>query len=209
MKRITALLLVLFLFAPACALALTGQSYATFDSYYQEDVSFINKYAGRHMLPMVLSKSNSTSGDGRTYYELIGDVLTVNVTVDINSVVETCEIRLTAPAGMSYGDSAYEDFAVSGYHSYAFLMAMVAATDAADRYALVTQVEQGLVDGGGAYVCQTGAYTLTCAQSDGTAVLSFQNNGVATDTPAPDPDATPDPDTTDEPEGEDWAAQVG
>jgi hypothetical protein len=83
----------------------------------------------------------------------------------------------------------------------------LAATDAADRYVLVTQVEQGLVDGGGAYVCQTGSYTLTCAQGDGAAVLSFQNNGLATD--SPDADATPGPDATDEPEGEDWAAQVG
>ncbi|MCE5343838.1 MAG: hypothetical protein LLF96_09720 [Eubacteriales bacterium] len=209
MKRILIPLLVLLLLMPACAFALTGQSYAVFDSYYQEDVAFINKNDNRYLLPMVLSRSSGNGDDGRSYYELIGDVLTVTVTVDITGVIEACEIRLTAPANMTYGDSVYNDFAISGYHSYAYLMAMDAGTDPAVRYALVTDVVEGLKNNDGVYTRQLGVYTLACTRSGDAAVLSFTNNSVPGVTPVPDPGATPDPDATSAPDNENWADQAG
>ena len=64
--------------------------------------------------------------------ELLGDVLRVTIRLDqSNKVIETCEIVLTAPPGMSYGTSEYNDFTTSGYHSYALLMAMHTAADPA------------------------------------------------------------------------------
>jgi hypothetical protein len=209
MKRFLTLLSVLLLLAPASALALTGQSYATFDSYYQEDLSFINQNDSRHLLPMVLSRSGGTGEDSRTYYTLIGDVLTVNVTVDITGVIDACAIQLTAPANMVYGDSVYNDFAISGYHSYAYLMAMDASTDPAERYALVTDVVEGLKNSDGVYTRQIGSYTLACTRSEGVALLSFTNNGIPGASAAPDSGETPDPDATPVPDDEDWAAQAG
>ncbi len=209
MKRFLALLAVLLLLAPTGALALTGQSYATFDSYYQEDLSFINQNGNRHLLPMVLSRSGGTGEDSRTYYTLMGDVLSVTVTVDITGVIEACEIQLTAPANMTYGDSVYNDFAISGYHSYAYLMAMDASSDSTERYALVTDVVEGLKNSDGVYTRQLGSYTLNCTRADGVAVLRFTNNGVPGATIGPDSGATPDPDATPAPEDEDWADQAG
>ena len=196
LKRLYAWLLALALLAPGGALALTGQNYATFLDYYKADVTFINENDGRHLLPMVLSQRRSGSDDGRVYYDLLGDVLTVTVTADSAGVIETCEIRLTAPAGMTYGSTVYNDFAISGYHSYAFLMAMDAGADPAGRYALVTDVVQGMKDTDGRYERQTGAYTLTCVRVDNLAVISFQNNGVPNGTATPVPDSTPAPDAS-------------
>ena len=200
MKRLLALLFVLTLALPAAALALTGQSYDVFSEYYKADVTFINDNDNRHLLPMVLSQRASTENDGRMYYDLIGDVLNVIVTTDSAGVIEECEIRLTAPAGMSYGSSVYNDFAISGYHSYAFLMAMDTNADPAKRYALVDDVVQGMKAQNGAYTRQLGAYTLTCSRVDVTAVLNFVNNGVPLATPTPDPSVTISPDQSGAPD---------
>jgi len=193
MKRIVLLAAVMMLLLPACALALTGQNYETFSEYYKADVTFINENDNRHLLPMVLSQRSSTENDGRTYYDLYGDVLTVTVSTDATGVIEECEIRLTAPAGMEYGTSVYNDFAISGYHSYAFLMAMDTNTEPANRYELVTDVVQGMKDGSGTYTRQMGVYTLLCTRQDNMAILNFQNNGVVEVTPTPEPTATPAP----------------
>jgi len=194
MKRLTALVLTLALLAPACAFALTGQSYAKFDEYYKADITFINDNDSRFLLPMILSQRKSTENDGRIYYDLIGDVLNVTVTSDSTGVIEECEIRLTAPSNMEYGSSVYNDFAISGYHSYAFLMAMDTNTDPAKRYELVTDVVQGMKNSAdGTYTRQLGAYTLTCQRIDKMAVLNFQNNGVVVDTPTPGPSVSPSP----------------
>lgn len=202
MKRLTALVLTLALLTPECAFALTGQTYAKFDEYYKADVTFINDNDSRFLLPMILSQRNSSQNDGRMYYDLIGDVLNVTVTSDSSGVIEECEVRLTAPADMEYGSSIYNDFAISGYHSYAFLMAMDTNTDPAKRYELVTDVVQGMKDSAdGTYTRQLGTYTLTCKRVDNMAVLNFQNNGVVVDTPTPGPSVTPapgnNPDSTD------------
>lgn len=193
MKRLTALVLACALLVPACAFALTGQNYTAFDESYKANVAFINENDNRHLLPMVLSQRKSQENDGRMYYDLVGEVLNVIVTVDSTGVIEECEIRLTAPTGLEYGSSDYNDFAISGYHSYAFLMAMDTNTDPAKRYELVTDVVQGMKDSNGAYTRQLGAYTLTCTRVDNTAVLNFFNNGVQVATPTPDTHTTPAP----------------
>ena len=192
-RRITpalALALALALFLPMSALALTGQAYQTFADYYKADVTFINDNDSRHLMPMLLSQRSSEQNDGRIYYDLVGDVLNVTVTVDSDGVIEECEIRLTAPSGMEYGGSVYNDFAISGYHSYAFLMAMDTNSEPSKRYELVTDVVKGMKDGNGDYTRQLGAYTLTCKRIDQMAVLDFFNNGVVVDTPTPAPSAT-------------------
>jgi len=194
MKRLSAVLVALALLLPTCALALNGQTYTKFDEYYKADVTFINDNDNRHLLPMVLSQRKSTANDGRIYYDLIGDVLNVTVTVDSGGVIEECEIRLTAPANMEYGSAVYNDFAISGYHSYAFLMAMDSNTDPAKRYELVTDVVDGMKNGSGAYSRQLGVYTLTCSRVDNMAVLNFTNNGVVKDSPTPEPSVSPAPD---------------
>ena len=184
MKRMLALTLALMLL-PAAALALTGQSYPAFSESYQANVAFINDNDNRHLLPMVLSQRQSTQNDGRIFYDLLGDVLTVTVTTDTQGVIEACEIRLTAPQGMTYGSAVYNDFAISGYHSYAFLMAMDTNAEPAKRYELVADVVQGMNNETGTYTRQIGAYTLTCQRMDNMAILSFQNNGVTLETQPP------------------------
>lgn len=198
MKRITAVLIVFALFLPTCAFALTGQSYATFSDYYKANVTFINDNDNRHLLPMVLSQRNSTMDDGRVYYDLYGDVLTVTVATDSDGVIEECEIRLTAPAGLTLGTSVYNDFAISGYHSYAFLMAMDTSADSGTRYQLVNDVVQGMKDNNGAYSRQLGVYTLTCTRQNNMAILNFYNDGVVVETPTPEPTATPAPGDADD-----------
>ena len=193
MKRMLSFTLALVLLLPACALALTGQNYQTFSEYYKANVTFINENDNRHLLPMVLSQRNSTENNGRVFYDLYGDVLTVTVSTDASGVIEECEIRLTAPSGMEYGTSVYNDFAISGYHSYALLMAMDTNTDPAERYALVTDVVQGMKAGEGNYTRQLGVYTLQCTRQDNMAVLNFKNDGVVEVTPVPDPTETPAP----------------
>ncbi len=193
MKRILALLCIVLLLAPAGALALTGQNYKTFQTYYTANVDFINKNDNRHLLPMLLSQRNSGKDDGRTYYDLLGDVLSVSVVTDAQGVIESCSITLTAPANMEYGSAVYNDFAISGYHSYAFLMAMDTHTDPAQRYQLVSDVVEGLKSGGGFYSRQLDAYTLTCTRGDGKATLDFENGATPSASPSSNPDATPAP----------------
>ena len=193
MKRITAVLLALILLLPACAFALTGQTYATFSDNYKTDITFINDNTNRHLLPMVLSQRSSQQNDGLVYYDLVGEVLNVLVVVDNTDVIEECEIRLTQPVNMTYGDAVHKEFEISGYHSYALLMAMDSHSEHADRYALVTDVETNIKAGTMPYTRQLGAYTLTCTRVDNTMVLNFRNNGVPIDTATPEPSATPAP----------------
>ncbi|MDD3410796.1 MAG: hypothetical protein PHY12_08285, partial [Eubacteriales bacterium] len=163
MKRINRMLcLILLLALPARALALNGQTYDVFKQYYEENVTFINENDNRHLLPLQFSKQKTgVDTQQRIVYRLEGNVLSAVVTTDaISSVIESCVITLTAPANMEYGSAAYRDFAISGYHSYALLMAMQSTENAADRYLLVTQVVQGMADGSGDYTTQTGVYTL-------------------------------------------------
>jgi hypothetical protein len=195
MKKWLAALAALALGLPTCALAMTGQSYATFQDYYKADVTFINQNDNRRLMPMVLSQSKDGQDDSSIRYDLYGDVLSVNVVADTQGVIETCDIKLTAPANMVYGDSVYNDFAISGYHSFAFLMAMDAHSDPSERYKLVTDVVAGIKNNDGAYTHQLDAYTLTCTRGNSEVLLSFINNEVPASTAQPDPNATNAPDT--------------
>ncbi len=186
------LLSVVLCLAPARASSFTGQSYAIFSQYYKDDVRFINDNDNRHLLPLVLAKRESQLADGRIFYELIGDTLTAVISTDpTGEIIESCVITLTAPSGLEYGSALYNDFAISGYHSYALLMAMHADPDPARRYQLVTEVVSGMAAGNGSYTRQVGVYTLTCTRQESVAVLDFQNSRIET-TPTPDPSLKPD-----------------
>ena len=160
----------------ASAATISGRGYEDFEASYADNLTFINENTGRHLLPLVLAKGDANADGGHRMYELLGDVLRVSIRLDqSNQIIETCEIVLTAPAGMSYGTSEYNDFVTSGYHSYALLMAMHTAADPAVRYGLVTAVNDGLLAGEGAYATQVGVYTLNCMRADNVATLTFEN----------------------------------
>lgn len=186
---ICCLLLSLACLPYAQAATISGRGYKDFEASYADNLNFINENTGRHLLPLVLAKGEANADGGHRKYELLGDVLRVNIRLDqSNQIIETCEIVLTAPAGMSYGTSEYNDFVTSGYHSYALLMAMHTAADPAVRYGLVTAVNDGLLAGEGAYTTQVGVYALTCARTDNVATLNFENTLAMT----PEPEAVPD-----------------
>ena len=173
----------------ASTATISGRGYEDFEASYADNLTFINENTGRHLLPLVLAKGDANADGGHRMYELLGDVLRVTIRLDqSNKVIEKCEIVLTAPPGMSYGTSEYNDFTTSGYHSYALLMAMHTAADPAVRYGLVTAVNDGLLAGEGNYTTQVGVYTLTCTRADNVATLTFENTLAVT----PEPEATPD-----------------
>ena len=161
----------------ATAAPYTGQSYDTFSRYYKENISFINDNDNRHLLPLALAKSVDPLENTRILYSLIGDTLHAEIiTGDDGSTIDSCCITLTAPSGMEYGNAVYNDFAISGYQSYALLMAMHPDLDPVRRYALVTDVVTGMAEGDGQYQRQLGVYTLSCVRMDNVAELRFQKN---------------------------------
>lgn len=169
----------------------SGQGYGTFSQYYKDDISFINENDNRHLLPLVIARRASEVNDGYVYYELLGDILTAVLTVNPSTgIIESCIITLTAPSGMEYGTATYNDFAISGYHSFALLMAMHADSVPARRYELVTDVVNGMAAGDGSYSRQLGVYTLTCTRIDNVAVLEFQKSR-ASETLAPEESLSP------------------
>lgn len=193
---LVALMMILGL-GSAAASSLSGQSYALFSKYYQEDITFINQNAGRYLIPLSLAKGPGGQ-EGRTTYSLMGDTLHVLLSMDSGGqVIESCVITLTAPAGMEYGNALYNDFAISGYQSYALLMAMHTDPDPARRYQLVTDVVEGMAASGGEYRRQLGVYTLTCTRQDNVAELRFDIKALQAtpepDQPGPEGDVLPDP----------------
>ena len=95
----------------ALAATISGRGYEDFETCYADNLDFINQNTGRHLLPLVLAKGDANADGGHRIYELLGDVLRVTIRLDqSNKVIETCEIVLTAPPGMSYGTSEYNDF---------------------------------------------------------------------------------------------------
>lgn len=194
MKRTLALALVLALLPLACALALTGQSYLTFDKHYQDTLKYFNDYENRHLLPLVLARRQSDKGDGRQYYELTGDILTVYITVDSEGVIEDCDIRLMYPAAGNGNSNVLNDYYNLSYQCVAFQVAMDSHTEVSERLQLAVDIRDGLKAGQGEFVQQLGAYTLSCQLVDQTSVMvNFHNNGVAVETPVPSPAATPSP----------------
>ncbi len=167
-------LLPALLAGSALASSVSGQSYDTFAKYYKADVSFINDNDNRHLLPLVIAKDLDPLHEGALIYSLMGDTLQLTVLTDPSGlVIESCTITLTAPQGLEYGTALYNDFAISGYQSYALLMAMHTDPDPARRYSLVTEVVEGMSVGNGTYERQLGVYTLTCTRQNNVAELKF------------------------------------
>ncbi len=162
----------------ASASTLSGQSYETFSNYYKDNIAFINHNDSRHLIQLSIAKAKSELDDNRIIYSLMGDTLNVTLTTDATGqVIDDCVITLTAPQGLQYGTALYNDFAISGYQSYALLMAMHADPDPARRYALVTDVEAGLAASqDGRYQRQLGVYTLLCTREGQTVELRFEKS---------------------------------
>ena len=192
MRKCLTLLLLLCLLCPA-ALAESQQPYDTFLGYYQADVDFINDNTGRRLLPLVLT-TEGVEGNYRLY-RLYGDVLSATVrTQGSGKNIVMCQIVLAAPEGMQYGDAAYNDFVISGYHSYALLMAMSPAQTAQERYDLVQMVNNGMKQGD-SYQRQVGAYKLTSVRDGSTVTITLMTPAYEeeTATPTPVPSETPMP----------------
>jgi len=161
----------------ATASPYTGQSYDAFSRYYKENISFINDNDNRHLLPLALAKSVDPLDNSRILYYLIGDTLHAEIfTGEDGTTIDSCCITLTAPPGMEYGNAVYNDFAISGYQSYALLMAMYPDADPVRRYGLVTEVVMGMAEGNGQYQRQLGVYSLSCVRVDNVVELRFQKN---------------------------------
>lgn len=191
MKRVLAAALLFTLLLPACALALTGQSYKTFDEYYQTNLRHFNDYEGRHLIPLILARRQSDKADGRVFYDLSGDILSVYVTVDAEGIVEECEVRLAFPQDGGSNANVMNDYYNLNYQCVAFQVAMDPHADVQDRLLLATDIRDGLAAGQGAYTRQLGAYTLTCTLVNGNMVVTnFRNNGVPVITPTPAPTDT-------------------
>ena len=202
MRKWFALLLCLmfFLINTASAESISGLSYEAFLANYADNLNFINDNASRHLLPLIPAKRDAGWGDGRLFYEIFGDVLSLTIrTNDTGLLIEECTISLTAPPDMSYGSTLHRDFTTSGYQSYGMLMAMSPAETALDRYQMVSEVENGLATGNGVYHKQVGVYSLDAASMDGTVTIVFTNS-TAKPTPSPIPSETPEPTATPEPE---------
>lgn len=164
---------------PACADTVIGQSYHTFESYYADNLIFINENDNHLLIPKEITKRKSTKKDGKYYYEFSGDILSLSIcTGSEGDTIETCDIVLTAPDGMEYGTAAYNEFSNMGFQSYALLMAMHTSSDVYQRYQLVVAVVQGMAAGDGYFACQTGAYHLTCTRNEDTVTLSFASKSL-------------------------------
>ena len=174
MRKLFALILLLCALTGAAAADDFGQSYDLFQTLYAENVDFINDTTGRHLLPLTFT--GAFDEEGERIFVLASGALYAQIKLDdLAEQIAYCQIMLSAPAGMSYGDSLHNDFITSGYHSYALLMAMSKAETAFDRYALVEEVNNGLADNAGAYETQVGDYVLTCTSQDGVATMLFEN----------------------------------
>lgn len=193
------LCLILLTVSTACAESVSGLRYEDFLANYTDNLDFINENASRHLLPLIPAKRDAGWGDGRLFYEIYGDVLSLNIRTDATGkVIESCVITLTAPPNMSYGSTIHRDFTTSGYQSYGMLMAMSPAATPLERYQLVVEVESGLA-AGGTFHKQIGVYSLDAASLDGTVSMTFTNS-TAMPTPSPVPSETPVPEATPEPE---------
>ncbi|NLO85738.1 MAG: hypothetical protein GX096_09975 [Clostridiales bacterium] len=201
---------------PACADAAVGQSYHIFESSYADNLIFINENDNHLLIPKEITKRKSTMKDGKYYYEFSGDILSLSIcTGSQGDTIETCEITLVAPDGMEYGTAVYNEFSNMGFQSYALLMAMHTSSDVYQRYQLVEAVVQGMAAGDGYFVCQTGAYNLTCIRNEDTVSLSFASKGLnLADDPNADtsadesaePDSSADTDETDDTTQDDASA---
>lgn len=192
-------LLFLLLWLPQGALALTGQTIATFLTYYRENVSFINENTQRHLLPIELSETDLRDGS-RKQYSVSSAALQVTVAVNGEGIIESCEIRLLYPEGAAQGNSLHLEYATANYHSLAFIMAMHAASTPESRYYLVDEIRNALIDNHGVYERQLGSYSIACIGVAGEgAVFTFTNDGLSPAQSEP-ADGEPTPETIEDDE---------
>ena len=188
----TVAVLLLLILLPTGALALTGQSISVFETYYKDDIVYINENTGRHLLPKDLAQLD-LKDHRRTQYYYYDDALHVTLATDENGIIESCEIRLMIPEGTVYGNSLYRDFETAGYHSYALIMAMHVSSEPSSRYLLVQEISAALEDNFGFYERQLGSYTINCTRVVGEgAVFTFSNNGVKSPSSGESTNETPD-----------------
>jgi len=174
MRRLLACMLLLCALAGVAAAEDFGQSYDLFLTMYAENVEFLNFNTGRFLLPLTFS--GSFNAEGERIYVLESGALSAEIKLDdLASQIASCRIVLTAPAGMKYGDSQHNDFTISGYQSYALLMAMHPSEDVYQRYLLVEKINSGLAANAGAYQTQAGDYRVTCSSENGSATMLFEN----------------------------------
>lgn len=168
-KALCAFLACLLL--PALALAEPGRGYEAFEAAYAENIEFLNVNTDRHMLPYTPIRDYDP--DGSVVHRIQMGALDVAIRLENESIATLC-VTLTAPEGMAYGDREYNDFAVSGYQSYAVVMAMSDAATPYERYALVEAVNQAL-DASESYQTAVGDYRLTCTREGRAVTLLFEN----------------------------------
>ncbi|MBN1777348.1 MAG: hypothetical protein JW811_04425 [Clostridiales bacterium] len=185
-----AALLLLLLWLPAGALALTGQSMSTFLAYYKENISYINKQQNRHLLP--IEPEILDLGNSRKQYSSYSDTLHVTIKADAAGIIESCEIRLLYPEGAQAGNSLYLDYDKASFHCVAFIMAMHVSTDPESRAYLAGEIKNNLIKNYGVYERQLGSYTINCISVNGEgAVFTFTNDGLSTANPADGQPAEP------------------
>ncbi len=198
-RRILAAVLLLILI-PVSAPALTGQNISIFETYYKEDVTYINNTIGRHLLPKDLIELD-LDDTGHMQYFYYDNELQVTVVADEEGIIESCEIRLLYPEGAVQGNSLYMDFVTASYHSLAYIMAMHISAEVSSRFLLADEIAKELEKNLGAYKRQLGAYSISCVKVVGEgAVFTFTNNGLAAQTTAEPTGETLDETTT--PEGQ-------
>lgn len=174
MRKWIGIILIGCMLLGAAAAEDIGRSYRSFTALYAENIVFINENTGRHLLPHTASREYDSQS--RRLYRFSGGALDAVLYLDdYDEQIASCQITLTAPTNMRYGDSTYNDFTTAGYHSYALIMAMSTAETAQERYALVTQINEGLAANSGSFQLQTGDYRVTCTRTDTQAVILFEN----------------------------------
>lgn len=173
MRKLLACLLVLLTLAGAAAADDYAQSYDLFQTYYADNLDFISLNTGKHLMP--LSFKGEFNARGERIYVLESGALYVQIKLDDEaSHIASCQVTLTAPSGMQHGDQQYKDFTISGYHSYAFVMAMHPAADAYTRYQLVEELNAAFSQGS-SYQTEVGDYVLMCTSQNGAVTMLFEN----------------------------------
>jgi len=168
-KALCAFLACLLL--PALALAEPGRGYEAFEAAYAENIEFLNVNTQRHMLPYTAVRDYEP--DGSVVWRIRMGALDVAIRLENEDISSLC-LTLTAPEGMAYGDREYNDFEVSGYQSYAVVMAMSEASTPYERYGLVETLNQAL-GASESYQTSEGDYRLTCTREGTSVTILFEN----------------------------------
>lgn len=185
MKKILAILgALLLLFQVALSEEVPPLRWDDFMDAYRENLTFINQNTGKHLIPLSVTRGNDA--DGHKLYTIAGEIVSGMIRLDITGeAIEICTVRLTAPEGLSYGDALYNDFTVSGYHSYALLMAMSPEEEPIKRYELVTQVNDLLKKQDNPRPITLGRYRLEPVRMNNTVILQLTADWYKDEEPLP------------------------